>query len=43
MARARANGAQFMEMMSNAARLKTHAFYERLGFTRSHLGFKRKL
>lgn len=43
MARARTKGAQFMEMMSNAARHKTHAFYERLGFTRSHLGFKRKL
>ncbi|MEX0971259.1 MAG: GNAT family N-acetyltransferase [Paracoccaceae bacterium] len=43
MDRARTVGAAFMEMMSNAARHDTHAFYERLGFTRSHVGFKRKL
>jgi len=43
MARAKQAGAQFIELMSNAARLETHAFYEHLGFTRSHLGFKRNL
>lgn len=43
MTRARKQGAQFIELMSNASRHGAHAFYERLGFTRSHLGFKRNL
>ena len=42
-ARAQAAGAQVMELMSNAARHDIHAFYTQLGFTRSHVGFKRNL
>lgn len=41
--RARAAGCSYMELLSNAARPDAHRFYERLGFTRSHLGFKRNL
>jgi GNAT superfamily N-acetyltransferase len=37
---ARAEGAGIVGLTSNAARLDAHRFYERLGFVRSHLGFK---
>lgn len=37
---ARARGAGVVELTSNAARLDAHRFYERLGFARSHVGFK---
>jgi GNAT superfamily N-acetyltransferase len=40
---ARAAGAGVVELTSNAARLDAHRFYERLGFTKSHVGFKRPL
>ena len=40
---ARANGAAAMELTSNKTRRDAHRFYERLGFTRSHEGFKKKL
>lgn len=33
-------GAGVVELTSNASRLDAHRFYERLGFTRSHVGFK---
>ena len=37
---ARTAGAGVVELTSNAARLDAHRFYERLGFTKSHVGFK---
>jgi GNAT superfamily N-acetyltransferase len=40
---ARARGAGLLELSSNKARTDAHRFYERLGFARSHEGFKKKL
>lgn len=40
---ARTSGAAAMELTSNKTRKDAHRFYERLGFTRSHEGFKKKL
>lgn len=40
---ARQEGAGVVELTSNAARLDAHRFYERLGFAKSHFGFKLKL
>jgi len=40
---ARARGAAAMELTSNKVRKDAHRFYERLGFSRSHEGFKKKL
>lgn len=37
---ARNLGAGVVELTSNAARLDAHRFYERLGFAKSHFGFK---
>lgn len=42
-ARAREAGAAMLELSSNKARKDAHRFYERLGFARSHEGFKKKL
>lgn len=39
----RARGARLVQLTSNASRMDAHRFYERLGFTPSHLGFKMKL
>jgi GNAT superfamily N-acetyltransferase len=39
---ARTNGAAAMELTSNKTREDAHRFYERLGFVRSHEGFKKK-
>ncbi|MAY62508.1 MAG: GNAT family N-acetyltransferase [Rhizobiales bacterium] len=39
----RALGVRLVQLMSNAARTDAHRFYERLGFVRSHAGFKMKL
>lgn len=36
-------GARLVQLMSNKARGDAHRFYERLGFARSHEGFKLKL
>ena len=36
-------GAAAMELTSNKTRKDAHRFYERLGFSRSHEGFKKKL
>ncbi|WP_134498794.1 GNAT family N-acetyltransferase [Microvirga pakistanensis] len=40
---ARLGGAAAMELTSNKTRKDAHRFYERLGFVRSHEGFKKKL
>jgi predicted N-acetyltransferase YhbS len=40
---ARAKGARQVQLMSNGNRVDAHRFYERLGFIRSHAGFKMKL
>lgn len=37
---ARNAGASRVQLTSNRARLAAHRFYERLGFSQSHLGFK---
>lgn len=42
-ARARAAGCALIQLTSNATRARARAFYERLGFTPSHIGFKRAL
>jgi len=42
-AEARAGGAALLELTSNKSRSDAHRFYERLGYTRSHEGFKKKL
>jgi GNAT superfamily N-acetyltransferase len=40
---AQAKGARLVQLMSSGKRLDAHRFYERLGFVRSHAGFKMKL
>jgi len=40
---ARAAGCYRIQLTSNAARTDAHRFYERHGFTPSHVGFKRLL
>ncbi|MCC0065105.1 MAG: GNAT family N-acetyltransferase [Defluviimonas sp.] len=42
-ARARAAGCRLMQLTMNASRSDARRFYERLGFTPSHIGFKRDL
>ncbi len=42
-AEAHAGGAAVMELTSKKDRKDAHRFYERLGFARSHEGFKKKL
>jgi len=41
--RARAAGCRLLQLTTNATRERAHAFYARLGFTASHIGFKRDL
>lgn len=41
--KARAAGVARVQLTSNMARLDAHRFYERLGFAKSHFGFKLKL
>lgn len=41
--KARNDGLDRVQLTSNAARLDAHRFYERLGFSRSHVGFKMSL
>ena len=41
--RARAAGCSLIQLTTNATRADAHRFYERLGFTPSHIGFKRNL
>lgn len=42
-AEARQKGASKVQLTSNAARVDAHRFYERLGFERSHIGFKMRV
>ena len=42
-ARARAAGCQLIQLTTNATRTDAHRFYARLGFTPSHIGFKKTL
>ncbi|CUU42139.1 aminoalkylphosphonic acid N-acetyltransferase [Blastochloris viridis] len=42
-AEARARGAATVALTSNAARTDAHRFYARLGFARTHVGFKKPL
>lgn len=39
----KALGVRLVQLMSNVMRTDAHRFYERLGFVRSHAGFKMKL
>jgi len=39
----RARGATFSQLTTDSARTDAHRFYERLGYTASHKGFKRPL
>lgn len=41
--RARERGCVLVELSSNAGRRDAHRFYERLGFTASHVGMKLRL
>ena len=41
--RARAAGCALMQLTTHRTRKDTHRFYERLGFTPSHIGYKRDL
>ena len=41
--KARAEDCRLVQLMSNRSRADVHRFYERLGFTPSHRGFKMKL
>ncbi len=42
-ARARAAGCRLLQFTSNRARGDAHRFYDRLGFTPSHIGYKKIL
>jgi len=42
-ARARAAGCALMQLSMNKSRTDTARFYQRLGFTPSHIGYKRDL
>ncbi|MFH8465054.1 GNAT family N-acetyltransferase [Streptomyces sp. NPDC017991] len=41
--RSRSKGCQLVQLTSDATRTDAHRFYERLGFTASHVGFKLQL
>nr|WP_192931138.1 GNAT family N-acetyltransferase [Gemmobacter serpentinus] len=42
-ARARAAGAGMIQLTTDKSRLRAHAFYDRLGYAPSHLGYKKML
>lgn len=42
-ARARAAGCRVIQLTMNASRTDSEGFYESIGFTASHVGFKRYL
>jgi GNAT superfamily N-acetyltransferase len=43
MRRARDKGARFIQLTSNRARMDAHSFYERMGFSLTHDGYRRPL
>lgn len=43
MTRAEAAGAGIIELFTHRSRTRAHGFYEGLGFTPSHIGYKRRL
>lgn len=42
-ARAKAGGARLLQLTTHKSRARAHAFYDRLGFTPSHIGYKREI
>ncbi|MEF9604776.1 GNAT family N-acetyltransferase, partial [Paracoccus sp. PXZ] len=42
-ARARAAGCTLLQFTTNRSRADAHRFYDRLGFTPSHIGYKKTL
>ncbi len=42
-ARARAAGASVIQLTTDKTRLRAHGFYDRLGFSPSHIGYKKSL
>ena len=42
-ARSRAAGCRLIQLTTHRSRTRAHAFYERLGYVPSHVGFKRPL
>ena len=42
-ARARAAGASVIQLTTDKTRLRAHGFYDRLGYTPSHIGYKKGL
>ena len=42
-ARARAAGASVIQLTTDKTRLRAHAFYDRLGYVPSHIGYKKLL
>ena len=42
-ARARAAGARVIQLTTDKTRARAHGFYDRLGFTPSHIGYKKSL
>ena len=41
--RARAAGARVLQLTTDKSRARAHAFYDRLGFSPSHIGYKKSL
>lgn len=41
--RARAAGATLIQLTTDKSRLRAHAFYQRLGYVASHMGYKKPL
>ncbi|MDZ4312342.1 MAG: GNAT family N-acetyltransferase [Cypionkella sp.] len=41
--RARAAGASVIQLTTDKTRLRAHGFYDRLGYTPSHIGYKKSL
>ena len=41
--RARAAGAAVLQLTTDKSRVRAHAFYDRLGFSPSHIGYKKPL
>lgn len=41
--RARAAGCSLLQLTTNRSRVRAHAFYDRLGFEASHIGYKKPL